>query len=111
MKMKMYLPYTPSLHQVLLVTGGTGGVEDTTELLLPGASKWTSGPRLPRGMNGLRAINSGGAIFLTGGDDDDNNYSSNEVGHFRGNTSCNSCNIHAYLKSSIQPNGSYGQKF
>ena len=111
MKMKMCLPEAPSLHQVLLVTGGHGGVEDTTELLLPGASKWTSGPRLPRGMNGLRAINSGGAIFLTGGDNDDNNYSSNEVGHFCGNTSCNSCNIHTYLKSSIQPNGSYGQKF
>ena len=107
----MCLPDATSLHQVLLVTGGHGGVEDTTELLLPGASKWTSGPRLPRGMNGLRAINSGGAIFLTGGDNDDNNYSSNEVGHFCGNTRFNSCSIHehTYLESFLQPNGFCGQ--
>ena len=76
-----YLP----LHQVLLVTGGMhgGAAVATTELLLPGASHWSSGPRLPiRGVNGVRATNSGGEIFLYGGNDDNEEYLQ-EVGHFR----------------------------
>ena len=83
-----YLP----LHQVLLVTGGMHGgtAVSTTELLLLGAShwikgppQWISGPRLPiRGVNGVRATNSGGEIFLYGGNDDSEEYLQ-EVGHFR----------------------------
>ena len=83
----MKMKDTLSLHQVLLVTGGmhdlyrNGGVT-TTELLLPGASAWTSGPRLAKGLSGARAVNSGGSVFLYGGDDNDDNQLY-EVGHFR----------------------------
>merc|ERR1719341_1017900 len=76
--------YTDQNNQlVLLVTGGMHGgtAVDTTELLLLGAShwikgppQWISGPRLPRRVNGVRAINSGGEIFLFGGNDDSEEY-------------------------------------
>ena len=59
-----------------------GSAVTTTELLLPGASGWTSGARLGKGLNGARAVNSGGSIFLYGGDDNDDNQFY-EVGHFR----------------------------
>ena len=48
--------------------------------LLPGASKWTSGPRLPRRLQDARAINTGGKIYLTGGADDNSLPSRDEVG-------------------------------
>ena len=35
--------------------------------LLPGASEWTPGPRLPRAVQDAKAVNSGGKIYLAGG--------------------------------------------
>jgi len=74
---------------VLLVTSGTDDLGnwqyrylDTTELLLPGASEWTSVTRLPRKLQDARAINAGGKIYLTGGADDNSLPSRDEIYRF-----------------------------
>ena len=54
--------------------------------LFPGASNWTSGPRLPRKLQDARAINAGGKIYLTGGADDNSRPSRDEVGWSDKNT-------------------------
>jgi len=81
--------YDQNDQLVLLVTSGTDDLAnwsyiylDTTELLLPGASKWTSGPRLPRKLQDARAINAGGKIYLTGGADDNSNQKRDEIYRF-----------------------------
>jgi len=81
--------YDQNDQLVLLVASGTDDLAnwrysylDTTELLLPGASKWTSGPRLPRRLQDARAINAGGKIYLTGGADDNSRPSRDEIYRF-----------------------------
>ena len=49
-------------------------VDSNIDALLPGASGWTFGPRLPRAVKAVKAINAGGKIYLAGGDDIYNRY-------------------------------------
>jgi len=55
----------------LLVAGGvegfTGQYLDSVELLLPGASEWTAGPKLPAAMKEGMAVNLNSHVLLTGG--------------------------------------------
>ena len=58
-------------NQGLLVAGGvegfTGQYLDSIELLLPGASEWTAGPKLPAAMKEGMAVNLNSHVLLTGG--------------------------------------------
>lgn len=58
-----------SLGRVLVIGGldPRGELLDTTEILAPGASTWTAGPRLPRPIADAEAISVGTDVFLVGG--------------------------------------------
>ena len=65
-------------------------VDSNIDPLLPGASGWTFGPRLPRAVKSVKAINAGGKIYLAGGDDIYNRYQ-DEVKYKKQNVSPNTC--------------------
>ena len=53
--------------QVLLVTGGyDGNVLDSTELLLPSATSWTTSAALPSPRAGLRGATLDNKVLVTG---------------------------------------------
>ena len=66
----LHLPYySMFVLQVYLVTGGlTSFIPlDSTELLVHGASSWTSSAPLPSPRSSLRAVTLGNKIVATGG--------------------------------------------
>merc|ERR1711860_403095 len=66
------------MGEVLLVTGGSNGVDiDTTEIYRPGSdTEWQviSSARLPRPMWGVRVTTLDSRVILFGGYDGDDNY-------------------------------------
>ena len=50
-----------------MLEGFTGQYLDSVELLLPGASEWTVGPKLPAAMKEGMAVNLNSHVLLTGG--------------------------------------------
>ena len=65
-------------------------MDSNIDALLPGSSGWTFGPRLPRAVKAVKAINAGGKIYLAGGDDIYNRYQ-DEVKYKKQNVSPNTC--------------------
>eukprot|EP00091_Calanus_sinicus_P017868 TRINITY_DN3888_c0_g1_i2.p1 TRINITY_DN3888_c0_g1~~TRINITY_DN3888_c0_g1_i2.p1 ORF type:complete len:316 (-),score=66.45 TRINITY_DN3888_c0_g1_i2:89-1036(-) len=64
--------------QVLLVAGGSmmdwmNTYLDSTEVLTEGSSAWTLSSPLPRALSGLKGLNLGGRVYMTGGSDQENN--------------------------------------
>ena len=61
--------FTDPTVQTLIVAGGWNGSRlDTTELLRPGASSWTTAASLPYAAFGLGSASLTGSLYLSGGD-------------------------------------------
>ena len=49
-----------------LVATGSGGILSSSEVLVHGASSWTTVGSLPMGLSGLRGVSWQNSVFMTG---------------------------------------------